>query len=235
MNCTIWFFRQWSMSILCKCTNLLPNLMCILAQQKILQAIYTFLLEFVPWKRVQNLFQDTFGWTVCNDLYSVCALFCVQILWRIEIQNIKIHFCICVVWTLSITWEKFGKNIETHQCFCFLLLGDGTTNECIPILTTLPMSGIMFPTMMSIFDCTEYISAIEKKNATFIMEQYKEKAQFWCGFKCVDGLWYCVPLFHGWCTSMSESMSCLSCSWISPNSNQPRPLKVLFLLIQIII
>ncbi len=55
-------------------------------------------------------------------------------------------------------------------------LGNSATIKCTPLFNILVVCGNLPPTIMSIFGCIEHMSAGGKKDATFIMEHFKEKS-----------------------------------------------------------
>ncbi len=65
--------------------------------------------------------------------------------------------------------------LKDANVFGLSWLGNGATIKQTPLLIMLLMCGNSPPTVMSIFYCTEHMSTGEKKDATFIMEQFKEK------------------------------------------------------------
>ncbi len=63
-----------------------------------------------------------------------------------------------------------ARILKDAYVFGFSWLCNGATIMQTPLLNMLVMCGNLPQTVMPIFDCTEYMSAGEKKDATFMME-----------------------------------------------------------------
>ncbi len=76
----------------------------------------------------------------------------------------------------QVTYDKnISKLLQDAEVFVLRWLGDGATIKRMPLLNILVLCGSAPPTVVSIIDCTTHMSDGGKKDATYIMEQFRRK------------------------------------------------------------
>ncbi len=68
--------------------------------------------------------------------------------------------------------KNISKLLQDAEVFGLRWLEDGATIKLIPLLNTLVLCGNAPPTVVSIVDCTSYMSDGGKKDATYVMDQF---------------------------------------------------------------
>ncbi len=68
--------------------------------------------------------------------------------------------------------KNAARTWKDAHVFGLYWLGNGATIKQTLLLNMSVMCGNFTPSVMSIFDCTEHMSADRKKDATFIMELF---------------------------------------------------------------
>ncbi len=71
--------------------------------------------------------------------------------------------------------KNISKLLQDAEVFGLGWLGDGATIKQMSLLNILDLCGSAPPTVVSIVDCTSYMSDGGKKDATYFMDQFQRK------------------------------------------------------------
>ncbi len=73
----------------------------------------------------------------------------------------------------QVTYDKnISKMLQDAEVFGIGWLGDGATIKRMPFLNILVLCGNAPPIVVSIVDCTSHMINGEKKDSTYIMDQF---------------------------------------------------------------
>ena len=83
---------------------------------------------------------------------------------------------------LNINFENIKEINKTNllkeaAVFGIVIMGDGATIYCMPLLNILAMSGTTPPLTIGILDCTTHMASGGKKDATYIADIFAEKVE----------------------------------------------------------
>lgn len=78
----------------------------------------------------------------------------------------------------QVTYDRnISKLLRDADVFGLGWLGDGATIKRMPLLNILVLCGENPPTVVSIVDCSTHMSDGGKKDATYIMDQFRRKVE----------------------------------------------------------
>ncbi len=100
-------------------------------------------------------------------------------------------------------WEKCGWDLEGCTCVWAFMIGDGATIKQTPLLNMLVMCGNYPPTVMSIFDCTEHMSASGMKMQHLLQSDSKRRfMKLMQQLNWLTALLMVLSIWNSWCNPM---------------------------------